>query len=442
MSTKKKRMGRVARCTVALTSAVVVVGCGQVLGLGGLHDLIDGGGGPDATPGGSGSGSSSGISLRDKDGGSGQGSSGGQSGSTNASGSTQASGSTGMSSRSSGSSGIGSTSAGTSGSSTTGGGSSTIENVGDSGTVPPSCNATGPGTSQCGATSESCCTSLEVPGGTFDRTYDATSDATAPADPATVSGFRLDKYTVTVGRFRRYVSYLTSTAGQPPADGSGKHAYLNGGKGLVAESTQNSSPPYEYGWDANDWGGYIATGASAVATWNSNLTSEQGATWTAIAGSNETLPINEMTWYEAYAFCIWDGGFLPSDAEWEYVAAGGSEQRKVPWGSTLPGIDNDYAIYGGHYQGATIAPVGTATLGFARWGQLDMEGNVLQPTLDDYETFASCTDCAALGSAGNNPVLRGAAYENALDGLYPWLRIAGGGSERFASTGFRCSRAP
>ena len=47
--------------------------------------------------------------------------------------------------------------------------------------------------------------------------------------------------------------------------------------------------------------------------------------------------MNCVNWFEAYAFCIWDGGFLPSDTEWEYAAAGGSLQREYPWGSTAPG---------------------------------------------------------------------------------------------------------
>ena len=36
------------------------------------------------------------------------------------------------------------------------------------------------------------------------------------ADPATVSGLRLDKYLVTVGRFRQYVSYLWALRGRHP----------------------------------------------------------------------------------------------------------------------------------------------------------------------------------------------------------------------------------
>ncbi len=101
----------------------------------------------------------------------------------------------------------------------------------------------GDGLTNCGAMSESCSTSLEVEGGTFYRTY--TNDGSGPtgeADPATVSGFRMDKYLVTVGRFRRFVkawdggSGLDGGAGYDPPAGSGKHTHLNGGQGLASEA--------------------------------------------------------------------------------------------------------------------------------------------------------------------------------------------------------------
>src|ERR1017187_4060173 len=90
----------------------------------------------------------------------------------------------------------------------------------------------GPGLTDCGARSESCCTSLEVTGGTYYRTYtNSGTGATGLADPATVSGFRLDKYLVTVGRFRRFVSAWNAGASYVPpavpAAGSGKHTHLN-----------------------------------------------------------------------------------------------------------------------------------------------------------------------------------------------------------------------
>ena len=119
-------------------------------------------------------------------------------------------------------------------------------------------------------------------------------------------------------------------AGLPPA-GSGKHTHLNGGQGLGEQRQRRGT--YEPGWDATDW-----NNTTDIDPTNANLAScTIYSTWTASAGSQENLPINCVNWYEAYAFCIWDGGFLPSEAEWEYAAAGGSQQREYPWGSTTPG---------------------------------------------------------------------------------------------------------
>jgi formylglycine-generating enzyme required for sulfatase activity len=286
---------------------------------------------------------------------------------------------------------------------------------------------------------------LEVTGGTYERTY-TTSDAgaTGEADPATVSGFRMDKYLVTVGRFRQYVSYVTGSAGVPPANGSGIHTHLNGGQGLA---NSGSAGTYETGWDATDWNTYIATGAGAVGTWDTNLGCGGQGTWTNAAGSQENLPINCVDWYEAYAFCIWDGGFLPSEAEWEYVAAGGSQQLEYPWGSTDPGTADQYAIYGAFYRTnpTEIAPVGTATLGAGYWGQLDMAGEVFEWNLDWYATYVSpCTNCAYLTTASAR-VIRGGGFDDPASALlaadretaYPIVSNDDG-----LVGGFRCARTP
>ncbi len=263
----------------------------------------------------------------------------------------------------------------------------------------------------CGHSSESCCTSLEVAGGSFFRTYTNNGDGGGgEADPATVSGFRLDKYLVTVGRFRQFVNAVWPAdggAGWSPPAGSGKHAHLNGGLGLVdVGAAADAGTAYEPGWDATNWNPYIAPSSANLACGGSNGPS----TWTSLPGSQENLPINCVNWYQAYAFCIWDGGFLASEAEWEYVAAGGDKQLEYPWGSSPPGTASQYAIYGSYYPSgsgsytgiANVAPVGTATAGAASWGQLDMAGEFWQWNLD-WATAAyvnPCVDCAAAAGGG------------------------------------------
>jgi len=321
---------------------------------------------------------------------------------------------------------------------------------------PPSCQvasgaASGAGQIDCGISGENCCTSLEVDGGIYYRTYsNSGTGATGEADPATLSGFRLDKYLVTVGRFRQFVDAWNGGSGYLPVEGSGKHTHLNGGNGLVNSATQlpdGAANGYETGWDATDW-----NNTTDIDPTSANLGScAPYSTWTATAGSQENLPINCVTWYEAYAFCIWDGGFLPSEAEWEYVAAGGSQQREYPWGSTAPGTGNQYAIYDCYYPSgsggacsgvANIAPVGTATLGAASYGQLDMVGEVFEWNLDWYNPYVDpCTDCAYLGAASDRLIQGGDVNDDAADLLLP-NRDSFTPALRSGGNGVRCARTP
>jgi hypothetical protein len=119
----------------------------------------------------------------------------------------------------------------------------------EGGPLAPSWAAGGPGMTSCGA-SESCCTSLDVPGGTYYRTYaNLGLGSTNEADPATISSFRLDKFLVTVGRFRQFMNAWSE--GWAPAPGSGKHAHLNGGEGLVSVGSDAGTLD-EPGWVATD----------------------------------------------------------------------------------------------------------------------------------------------------------------------------------------------
>ena len=101
---------------------------------------------------------------------------------------------------------------------------------------PPSCEGGGAGAgTDCGPSgTTSCCASTVVPGNatgatlagtTFYRSYDGVTTSpinyTSKASPATVSDFRIDKYEITVGRFRKFVaaysqSMLPQGAGKNP----------------------------------------------------------------------------------------------------------------------------------------------------------------------------------------------------------------------------------
>jgi formylglycine-generating enzyme required for sulfatase activity len=270
-------------------------------------------------------------------------------------------------------------------------------------------------------------------------------------DPATVSSLRLDKYLVTVGRYRQFVHAVN--AGWLPAAGSGKHAHLNQGKGLTNTNADLLGPAYESGWVASDDANITLSTEDMTNTCVDDVSAD-AETWTASPGAQESLPINCVSWYEAFAFCIWDGGFLPSEAEWEYAAAGGSQQREYPWGSADPGTASLYAIYGDYYSampdaGApNIAPVGTAALGVGLWGQLDLAGDLGEWVMDDEADYVSpCADCADIPAIPFDKVARGGQYDSPSADLVPSNRAAyGNGGEppiaRWVDVGFRCARAP
>jgi formylglycine-generating enzyme len=165
--------------------------------------------------------------------------------------------------------------------------------------VPPSC-ADLPAICGSGG-SKPCCAITTVPGGSYNRSNDARY-------PATVSSFRLDRFEV-VGRFRKFVA---AYPGSKPKAGDGAHP-------LIAGS----------GWDAA-WDANLPADKPTLVALSKCDSSFQ--TWTDAPGANENLPMNCMSWYEALSFCAWDGGRLPTEAEWNDAAAGGSEQRVCPWG--------------------------------------------------------------------------------------------------------------
>jgi formylglycine-generating enzyme required for sulfatase activity len=282
--------------------------------------------------------------------------------------------------------------------------------------LPPTCGPSG---------NDDCCTSLLVQGGTFDRSYDDL-DFTDPNYPATVSDFYLDKYEVTVGRFRAFLNAGMGTQANPPAPGAGANP-------LIAGS----------GWDS---------------TWNASLPKDTtslmqamddcGGNWTDRPVSNESQPENCLDWYTAFAFCAWDGGRLATEAEWNYAASGGNEQRYYPWSNppTSTTIDDSYAVYCGGSCGGTQNVGSKSPKGDGKWGQSDLAGNVWEWTLDWYtEPYAMpCDNCAYLTEAsGSCPVIRGGVFDEGPSYLRSAFREVSslGPSGRYFTIGVRCARS-
>jgi formylglycine-generating enzyme required for sulfatase activity len=249
-----------------------------------------------------------------------------------------------------------------------------------------------------------------------------------------VSDFRLDRFEITVGRFRKFWE-------QYPAD------MPAGSSGI------DSNDPTDPGWNPI-WNGtgYLLPNASDLDTAVTECpTSAMWIDWTL---TDDTLPMNCISWYEAYAFCIWDGGRLPTDLEWNYAAAGGSDQRPYPW-STSPTdmtIDSTYAVYAP--AASVYAPVGSdSPKGDGKWGQADLAGNVMEWVEDWKETYpVTCTDCASVdwsvanyippGGGPYRQVRGGSAADDASFQLTsnPWFWNVP--SYRIDNVGARCARNP
>ena len=246
--------------------------------------------------------------------------------------------------------------------------------------------------------------------------------------PAVVSSFALDKFEVTVGRFREFTKAVT--AGFRPKNGDGKHAHLPGG-GL------NSGT--EIGWDPSWTSSLPATSAD----WDAALACAANTTWTQAPSTGETLPITCASWIDLYAFCIWDGGFLPTETEWDYAAAGGAEQRVYPWSSppSSTAIDCTQANYAAC--GPAVANAGKTTAGRGRWGHADLAGNVWERTLDVDGAYSSMSSDAAPLS-GTVRTLRGGSYVSgsAATTLTASFRNHAPDTSRDTIVGGRCARRP
>jgi len=291
------------------------------------------------------------------------------------------------------------------------------------GAPPASCVALA---NDCGSTAnDNCCSSLPVPGGAFARSYDVAADAMYPDATyiASVGDFALDKYKVTVGRFRAFVQAAQGTQANPPQAGAGAHP-------LLANS----------GWSTS-WNAMLR---ADTATLESAFVCDAGGTWTPMAGSQENLPMTCVSWYEATAFCGWDGGFLPTEAEWNFAAAGGGEQRAYPW-SSPPGSLAIDAMHASYSAEGTVIPVGNRPAGDGRFGQSDLAGNVWEWTLDHYATpypTTPCSNCANL-TIGTNWVVRGGSAFDDATNLRTGIRDRNNGvqpNERDADIGLRCAR--
>jgi sulfatase modifying factor 1 len=274
-----------------------------------------------------------------------------------------------------------------------------------------------------------CCARLPLPGGTFEQ-------GEPDAFDSTVSSFALDEYEVTVGRFRNFITAYDAWhgAGNP-----------------VAGSGANTNVP-QSGWEASYDAFLPATGAALLANAAADCGDPTYQTWS--PSGNDTLPVNCVDWYTSFAFCIWDGGRLPTESEWEYAAAGGDDDTHYPWGD-VPIPDNalgtaTLAAYNCMGDGdldcafSDILPVGSRPEGNGRFGQSDLAGSMWEWNLDWFALYPMTgqTDYASL-SDGSTRVIRGGDWSSNAATLLAAARYSYGfPTAHFTNVGFRCAANP
>lgn len=120
----------------------------------------------------------------------------------------------------------------------------------------------------------------------------------------------------------------------------------------------------------------------------------------------DDLPVVGVSWDDAVAYCSWTGGRLPTEAEWEYAAAG-PEGRRFPWGDEPPTCDRaQFALCEGE-----VLPVGSLPNGASWVGALDLSGNVSEWVADYYWPYSADPQTNPTGPEhGTSRVIRGGLW--------------------------------
>jgi formylglycine-generating enzyme required for sulfatase activity len=252
-----------------------------------------------------------------------------------------------------------------------------------------------------------------IPGGKFQMGSDYHYPEEAPAHQVTVSGFWMDKYTVTNEQFQKFVKatrYVTVAERVPnAADYPGaKPEFLVPASLVFQKPTQRVDMR-----DICNWWQYLP-----------------GANWRHPEGQGSSIkgrekhPVVHVAYEDVEAYAQWIDKTLPTEAEWEFAARGGLEDAEYTWGDELSPHGRMMAnTWQGEFPIQNMltdgyertAPVGSYPAN--GYGLYDMAGNVWEWTTDWYQNqHAPKTCCGSI-----NP--KGGTMEQSYDLNLPDIRI-------------------
>lgn len=166
-----------------------------------------------------------------------------------------------------------------------------------------------------------------------------------------------------------------------------------------------------------------------------------GREFPAESNQGDDHPVVHVSWVDAQAYCEHFGLVLPTEAQWEYAAAG-PEGRRYPWGEKWDPAKCCRGYNRG--PGGRTFPVGRFADGASWCGALDMAGNVWEWCMDRSGKGyyrASPPDDPPGPEHGTARVVRGGAWSS-LDpaGFRCTCRNFFNRDARFNVFGFRCAR--